>query len=36
MQAAAHAEELQGWRKVARTRLPALSDVFVIKLPLGP
>ncbi|MGA2826273.1 MAG: GNAT family N-acetyltransferase [Streptosporangiaceae bacterium] len=25
-----------GWRKVARTRLPALSDVLVIKLPLGP
>jgi GNAT superfamily N-acetyltransferase len=24
-----------GWRKVARTRLPALSDVLVIKLPLG-
>jgi GNAT superfamily N-acetyltransferase len=25
-----------GWRKVARTRLPALSDVLVIELPLGP
>jgi len=25
-----------GWRKVARTRLPALSDVLVISLPLAP
>jgi len=33
---AQYAFQKWGWRKVARTRLPALSDVLIIKLPLGP